>query len=70
MKKYKIGREIKSLDDLYSQEFVIHKPHNSRGFEKVYHAGWFWGWSLRHAKVMISCRDLYVAERKEKTNDK
>ena len=40
-KKYECGQRITSVDELMHQRFVIHKPNNGPGFEKIYHYGWF-----------------------------
>ena len=61
-RKYKLGRRIKTLDELMRQEFVIHKPKNAPR-EKVYHCGWFWSWTIRATYLQVKSGSLYKAER-------
>lgn len=58
------GNRIESLDELMRQPLVIHMALFNRGFQKVYHRGWFSSWSLKLAQDWIKMGSLYTAEKK------
>lgn len=53
-KKYKPGDKIKTLDELYKQDFIFCRA-------KLYHCGWFLSWSLRDCKNYLIQEDLLKA---------
>ena len=55
-RKYKKGKRITSLDELYKQEFIY-------AFHKITHKGWFGSWQIRFAQSCIERGRLFVAER-------
>lgn len=59
MKKYVPGRQIKSLDVLLRQEFVIWAADN---YAKTYHRGWVASWPLRSAQEFIDRGALFEAQ--------
>lgn len=54
MKKYIAGRQIMSLDELMTKDFVIFH-------DKVYHKGWFQGWQLYFATSQIKMNMIFEA---------
>ena len=55
-RKYKKGKQIKSLDELSKQNFIYF-------FDKVTHCGWFGSWQFRLAQSYINRGCLFKAER-------
>ena len=53
-KKWKAGRRIVDLDDLWNQEFVVWHG-------KVYHKAWVYSWPLRMCKIMIDAGSVRKA---------
>lgn len=60
MTKYRKGRQIKSLDELYKCDFIFWR-------NKVYHKGWFGNWQIRYAKAQIEQGLVFKAEHKART---
>ena len=58
MKKYVPGRQIKSLDVLMQQEFVIWATKN---YAKTYHREWVASWPLRNTQALIDGGVLFEA---------
>lgn len=54
MKKYIAGRQIMSLDELMTKDFVIFH-------DKVYHKGWFQSWQLYFAISQIKMNMIFEA---------
>lgn len=55
-RKYKKGKQIKSLDELSKQEFIYF-------FDKITHRGWFGSWQFRLAQRYINRGWLFKAEK-------
>ena len=55
-RKYRKGKQITSLDELYKQEFIYLS-------DKITHWGWFGAWQLRLAQTYINRGWLYAAEK-------
>lgn len=60
--KYKRGEQIRSMDELTKQEFVIFYTGN---FSRVYHKGWISGWSLRTAQNFLYNGRLFKVAKNE-----
>lgn len=57
-RKFKRGKAVTSLDELFEHEYFIDAWCN-----KVFHYGWCISWQVRMAHQMIKQRRLFVAER-------
>lgn len=55
-RKYRKGKQITSLDELYKQEFIYFH-------HKITHCGWFRSWQFRLAQTYIDRGWLYYAEK-------
>lgn len=55
-RKYKKGKPITSLDEMYKQKFIYF-------FDKITHNGWFNSWQVRLAQSYIERGYLFVAEK-------
>lgn len=55
---YKMGGQIRALDELARQEFIF---LSSKSNPKLYHCGWFMSWQFRVAAQYISRGYLYYA---------
>ena len=55
-RKYKKGKQITSLDELYKQEFIYFH-------HKITHNGWFGSWQVRMAHNLLTRGVLYYAEK-------
>lgn len=55
-RKYRKGKQISSLDELYKQEFIYFQ-------HKITHCGWFRSWQFRLANDLMMRGCLYYAEK-------
>lgn len=58
VRKYRKGKRITSLEELYKQDFVY-------VFDKITHRGWFGSWQIRFAQQCINRGILFYAHRKD-----
>ena len=61
-RKYKKGKPIKSLAELYQQEFIYFQ-------HKITHRGWFGSWQLSLAQSYINRGFLYRADKVNESGD-
>ena len=55
-KKYRKGKQITSLDELYKQELIYDR-------HQVVHRGWFGSWQLRFTYERMNKGYLFYAEK-------
>ena len=55
-RKYRKGKQITSLDELYKQEFIYDR-------DQILHCGWFGAWQLRFTYIRMTKGYLYYAEK-------
>lgn len=60
-RKYRKGKQITSLDELYKQEFIYQGS-------QILHHGWFGSWQLRLSQIYIDRGWLYTAEKVDGEN--
>lgn len=60
--QYEKGEQIRSLDVLMEQEFIFCK-------HKVYHRGWFIGWTVNLANAYVKNGHIHMAVKKNKEDN-
>ena len=63
MKKYKVGKRIKSLNQLMKQELIYVKYgySNEPYYFRILHCGWFQNYQFRLIVNYLKCGKLYKA---------